>query len=400
MIYRSITVGMSTTLNLGSQDPPVPAIQEQLTGHEVIRVLDVERDGTMLVEVALENLQVGSGGATEAKLAGPLMVRVRPNGRVVETQTGSETDVFPFRLPDRPIAAGQSWTHQGLHESPELNVTARINTRFVLSAVEQAGDDRVARISLRQEGTISRLRVGMLHALTGRDPEKVSGTWRSTGEVRWSLGRGRILRESTELVVNGKFEFSGPAGTLAGVQMTKMTARRDPLPAASVQTTRVAPDRVIVPGKGIGTMRLDQSVAELTDRYGQPQSVPGGMGTRLTLLAWSHIGAFVDPADAMKLVGLVVENPGFRTDRAIGFGSSQGAVLMGYGLRPVKHEVVIADLGGVRMLIYNDLGIAFAITSDATHAGKGPDHAPIGAVDWIVVFPPGAASKLYALPSR
>lgn len=391
---------MSTTLNLGSQIPPVPAIQEQLTGREVTRVLDVERDGTVLVEVALENLQVGSGGATEAKLVGPLMVRVRPDGRVVETQTGSETDVFPFRFPDRLIAAGQSWTQQGLNESPELDVKARINTRFTLSAVEQAGDDRVARIAFRQEGTISHLRVGMLHALTGRDPEKVSGTWRSTGVVRWSLGRGRILGESREVVVNGKFEFSGPAGTLAGVQTTKMTARRDPLPAAGVQTARVAPDRLIAPGKAIGILRLDQSVTELTDRFGQPQRIQGGMGTRVTLLAWSNIGAFIDSADTTKLVGLVVGDPGFRTDKGIGFGSSQGAVLMGYGLRPLKHEIVIADLGGVRMLIYNDLGLAFAITSDATHAGKGPDHAPIGAVDWIVVFPPGEASKLYTLPSR
>jgi len=43
-------------------------------------------------------------------------------------------------------------------------------------------------------------------------------------------------------------------------------------------------------------------------------------------------------------------------------------------------------------------GIAFAITSDKEHASRGPSHAPIGAVDWITVFPPGGASKIFPMP--
>ncbi len=55
-------------------------------------------------------------------------------------------------------------------------------------------------------------------------------------------------------------------------------------------------------------------------------------------------------------------------------------------------------IGGVRVLIYNEQGIAFAITSDQAHADRGPNHAPIGAVDWTTVFPPGGAGKIYPLP--
>ncbi len=60
--------------------------------------------------------------------------------------------------------------------------------------------------------------------------------------------------------------------------------------------------------------------------------------------------------------------------------------------------MTIPNLGGVRFLIYDDQGIAFAITSDAEHARRGPAHAPIGAVDWITVFRPGGAGKIYPLP--
>lgn len=54
--------------------------------------------------------------------------------------------------------------------------------------------------------------------------------------------------------------------------------------------------------------------------------------------------------------------------------------------------------GAVRMLVYDDQGIAFAITSDKEHAARSGRHAPMGAVDWIVIFAPGDAGKIFPLP--
>src|SRR3972149_2057541 len=177
--------------------------------------------------------------------------------------------------------------------------------------------------------------------------------------------------------------------------------RTSPLgfPAARVTVPAVAAEFLIAPGRGIGPFALDQSVADLTGRLGNATNRDPTPGLRAPVVFWtSGLGALVDPADGNRLVGLEIADRRYRTDKGIAFGFSQGAVLMAYGMSPARQEITMPNLGGARIMIYNDLGIAFAITSDKQHAEAGPGHAPVGAVDWITIFPPGQASRIYALP--
>jgi hypothetical protein len=74
---------------------------------------------------------------------------------------------------------------------------------------------------------------------------------------------------------------------------------------------------------------------------------------------------YLDPADRAKIAGLRVSARAYQTEKGLRFGSSEGAALLAHGLSPVKINATVPNIGGVRMLIYNDHGIAFAITSDA-----------------------------------
>src|SRR3970040_1398369 len=55
---------------------------------EVTRVLAVDPDGTITVEVVFEDFRVSEGGRTEETIDAPITLKVRPDGRVVEGQTG------------------------------------------------------------------------------------------------------------------------------------------------------------------------------------------------------------------------------------------------------------------------------------------------------------------------
>ncbi len=51
-------------------------VQQQLQAREATRVLDVSQDGTMLIEIALENFEVTSDGRTATHFTEPQTIRV------------------------------------------------------------------------------------------------------------------------------------------------------------------------------------------------------------------------------------------------------------------------------------------------------------------------------------
>ncbi len=179
--------------------------------------------------------------------------------------------------------------------------------------------------------------------------------------------------------------------------------RRALLPADSVTAPEVAAEFLITPGKGIGATTLEMPVAEITGRLGAPGSnAPDGtmwgadLGFRpLVVQNWRGLVGYIDREDETKLVGLGVADRRYRSAKGLSVGSAYGAVLFGHGMAPTRFELRGAR-SVTRVLIFNDQGIAFGFTADRTHPGT--DGGPLGAVDWIIVFPPGGAAKVFALP--
>lgn len=365
--------------------------QARVEARLAIRVLDVDSSGIMLAESVSEDLRVITGGTTEEPVNGPIVVKVRPNGRIAERVIGGEgMEDFPNALPGRPVRVGESWTRQ---EAVSISgFTTRGATTWTLAGIDRAGTDRVARVRYRLEGPA---------AVEGssRDAQtRVNGTIKLEGEFHWSVERRRPLRESSQ--ISGDVESDSPVqGQRVRSRVTALSTVQQDLITAPMAPPRVPPEMLIVPGRTLGTVSLDMPVAELNARLGRPEPLPEGLGFRAQGLAWrSGIIGFVDPANPDRLIGLDVSLRRHRTERGIGFGSSEGAVLFAYGSSPVRLDMMIPQTGGVRVLIYNDLGIAFALTSDRAHAERGPEHAPIGAVDWITIFPPGGAGRIYPIP--
>ena len=362
---------------------------------EVTRVLAVDPDGTITVEVVFEDFRISEGGRTEEAIDAPITLKVRPDGRVVERQTGdySEED-FPFGFPGRAARIGERWTRQTRLE--EGGITGQGTVTYTLAGLERAAEGRVARITYAVEGQVSGADIG---PLPPGAQSSATGTVRGTGELFWAVERGRLLRFTDETTFEAQVEVSAQGQTIRVALALQSKAQRVPLAAERVTVPAVAAEFLIAPGKGIGPFALDQSVADLTGRLGNPSNQAPTPGLRAPVVFWTNgLGGLVDPADGNRLVGLEIADRRYRTDKGIAFGFSQGAVLMAYGMSPARQEITMPNLGGARILIYNDLGIAFAITSDKQHAEAGPGHAPVGAVDWITIFPPGQASRIYALP--
>src|SRR3990170_3412950 len=323
---------------------------------EVTRVLAVDPDGTITVEVVFED--------------------------------------FPLGFPGRAARIGERWTRQTRLE--EGGITGQGTVTYTLAGLERAAEGRVARITYAVEGQVSGADIG---PLPPGAQSRATGTVRGTGELFWAVERGRLLRFTDETTFEAQVEVSAQGQTIRVALALQSKAQRVPLAAERVTVPAVAAEFLIAPGRGIGPFALDQSVADLTGRLGNATNRDPTPGLRAPVVFWtSGLGALVDPADGNRLVGLEIADRRYRTDKGIAFGFSQGAVLMAYGLSPARPEITMPNLGGARILIYNDLGIAFAITSDKQHAEAGPGHAPVGAVDWITLFPPGQASRIYTLP--
>ena len=362
---------------------------------EVTRVLAVDPDGTITVEVVFEDFRVSEGGRTEEAIDAPITLKVRPDGRVVERQTGDYSeDDFPFGFPGRAARIGERWIRQTRIE--EGGITGQGTVTYTLAGVERAAEGRVARITYAVDGQVSGADIG---PLPPDAQSRATGTIRGTGELFWAVERGRLLRLTDETMFEAQVEVSAQGQTIRVALALQSKAQRVPLAAERVTVPAVAAEFLIAPGKGIGPFALDQSVADLTGRLGNPNNQAPTPGLRAPVVFWTNgLGGLVDPADGNRLVGLESADRRYRTDKGIAFGFSQGAVLMAYGMSPARQEITMPNLGGARILIYNDLGIAFAITSDKPHAQAGPGHAPVGAVDWITIFPPGQAGRIYALP--
>ncbi len=392
-VFHTHESSVQLTLDVGSVHQEV-AFQAQ--GRRAIRALEIDAEGTMLVEAVLEELQLTSAGRTEDHVDRPILVRVRPNGKVVERQIGAaNVDDFPVALPGRPVGVGDSWTRQSTVEEAGITGTAR--ETITLSRIEHTAQGRVAHLTVRTEGTVTG--ADLTQTLPAGVQARVSGTIRANSMMAYAVEGSRPLSSASDFSMDVQLELTGIGGrTVTGtMKLTGMDQER-PLDAKDVKFPPIPANLLIVPGKTIGAVSLDLPVAEVTGQFGEPTSAHA-FGHLTTILIWpNRLEGHVEAADPTKLVGLETSDRTHRTDKGIGFGSSQGAVLLAYGMTPTRVEMTDPAIGGVRVLIYNEQGIAFAITSDQAHADRGPSHAPIGAVDWTTVFPPGGAAKIYPLP--
>lgn len=68
------------------------------------------RPGWVLIEFASENFRMTHEGRTTETMRTPWMLRIDPDGRVLERIVGPDViENFPFPLPGRPVRVGESW---------------------------------------------------------------------------------------------------------------------------------------------------------------------------------------------------------------------------------------------------------------------------------------------------
>lgn len=390
VVYYNVTASTQTSIELA---PVRQSAEAQVQAREAHRVLNVDATGVALVEAVLEDLRVTVDGKVEEQIDEPWMLRVQPNGKVVDARPGLPED-FPVALPGRPVAVNDSWSRDLPIE--EAGVTGRGTATFTLASIEQTAGGRIARIQHRTDGTVTG---GSGVPLPPGSQGRAGGTVRGSGELEWAVDQGRMLRASNEVTIDVQAEVTGEGQTAQVRIVVRIRTTHSPLPASSVSAPTVPAELLISPGRGIGDITFELALAEVNARLGASTARDTGDLYSASSVRWPNRRAgFVDPSDPNKLIGLETADRRHRTERGLGFGSSEGAVLLAHGMSPARVEMMIPNLGGAKLLIYDDQGIAYAITSDESHARAGPEHAPVGAVDWVIVFPPGNAARIFRMP--
>lgn len=174
--------------------------------------------------------------------------------------------------------------------------------------------------------------------------------------------------------------------------------RGSPLGPEQIADPPVPPEHAVIPGQSIGPATLTATVEELTTRFGPSDYREAGLGYLVWSREWrTGLIAYVAD-DNTTVVGLETHDGRNRTDRGIEVGSSQGAVLLAYGMRPRRLEMTIPGHGPMRILVYDELGIAFGVVSEAALAQRVTSRIPVGLVKWMTAFSPRAGGRIYPLP--
>ncbi len=396
LLYFSWTSAGNNYIVIGS---PVN-IPTRSEARQAVRVLDVADDGTMQIETINEDYRLTVDGRPSTLTPGPAMMRVRRDGKVAETMWTPDTferSFYPFMLPGRPVAVGATWNHD--RDYIEGTIKARGTDTFTLAGVEQTTDGRVARIRVQGQGSVTDTQVPIRVPAGWRVTSR--GTARVSGEYAWSLDRGRMLTASLETFFDIAIYITAPDGSATGTWTIRTTERWAPMPASAVPARTVDAAKIMVPGKAIGPYTMDMTITGLTAQLGAGAATLDNAGLRVLAVRWPPgLVGFFERENQDKLVGMQMAETTYRTEKGIGFRSTQGEVVLAYG-KPSAELALAIPKSAVRMLIYNELGIAFAIVADKEHGGPGAEqlfHAPVGAVDWTDIFLPGTAAKIYPLP--
>lgn len=386
VVYYTSEASVNVSLEIG---PLKQANEAVAQARQVTRVIDVDSAGVALIESVLEDLRVTSAGRVEEALDKPMLLRVGRDAKVVDRRTGDPED-FPVPLPGRPVSVGESWSRQLRFD--EQGISGSGTLTFTLAAIDQTTAGRVARIRVRSEGSAT--------GTAGTGPgTRGRGRLQGGGELEWSLDQGRLLSSVDDRTVEIQYEVTVQGQTVQGKMVMRVRENLAPLAASSVPVPAVTPEFLVSPGKGIGGVTFDLPFSDVSARLGASTARNMGNLYSAPSIEWrGGIVGFTDPSDQSKLIGLEVGDRRYRTEKGLGFGSSKGAVLLTHGMSPAQIEMQIPNLGGATALVYDDQGIAFVLTSDEAHASRGPTHAPVGAVDWIIVFPPGGAAKIFRTP--
>jgi hypothetical protein len=369
------------------------AIDVEQMGREAVRTLNVEPDGSIMVEAALEDFSQIASSHPQDVLFSPFIFMERPNGKIVDIDTTLPlAQLFKdtsFEMPDRPLVAGDSWTAP--LEADEQGMHIRGTSTITLAAVESTGGGRVGHFRARSEGTVTG---GNFGTLPPGVQASFTATAHGTEEADWSVDRGRLLGDTEETTVEGALEITSQGRVFHGTMTGTISFEAQAL--ESVTVPAVPLDKLITAGKGIGAYTIGQPVAELTGELGHPTTIPRE-GKRPAMLVWiTGLRGYIDTIDPNNVLSLQIgADPRYRTDKGIGFGSSRGAVLFAYGLAPTRVEMSGPDGARVNVLIYNDQGIAFALASTGPLFVVGGGSAPANTVAWVTVFPPGGAAEIF-----
>jgi len=114
-----------------------------------VRVTSINPDGTLKLEVSQRARRLTAGGQTTRPAGVITVLRVRPNGQIVEIREGEHASktLLGIPMPSRPVVTGDNWD---LEETMEIEgIRLAFRERSVLRGTAAAADGTVARFTAR-----------------------------------------------------------------------------------------------------------------------------------------------------------------------------------------------------------------------------------------------------------
>jgi hypothetical protein len=297
---------------------------------------------------------------------------------------------FPVSLPAGPVKVGDSWTRS--RTATESGVRLTYNETATLERIDSSGESRTATIRYRTNA---------------RGTSRTSSPTGTTVDVRvtlvgddtilWSLDRHRILQSASESTITTQmFMFVGDQ-TIPLTSTVKATVERRLVDPAAVTAVPVSGDVLIAPGRGIGASLLEQTPEAISATLGAPAADDRTVFAA-KMVRWSNdLVGLIATDDPTRLVGLLMADRKCRTEKGIGFGSSEAAVLFTYGMAPATRTLSIPRVGDLKVLIYDDQGVAFLVMAQrVTDAPRTVP--PVRTVYATIVFPLNGAARVFSTP--
>lgn len=144
------------------------------------------------------------------------------------------------------------------------------------------------------------------------------------------------------------------------------------------------PSTIIVPGRSLGDLTVEMSLAEIKQRLGAAADCGSLLNPRdVGVCEWKQLGIWISydiPSEATRVITKeVASDPAWRTDRGLNGSSNRDDVVRAHGAPDVIIPVAPAKVETYR---YVDLGIQFTMVAD-------PASSRDGRINEIGVFRPG-----------
>jgi hypothetical protein len=229
-MFTDLEMDQKVTVGEETMKVAVKGRSVRMEGSDGEAVVDTEKGlNPKLAEPMLKELE-GFGVAMDLDMdARGLVKEPKKQRRLPKLLQGvaSSGNLYPFVLPEKPVAVGGEWVYENevssLGDLKLAGKPIKVPIRYKLERLEGEGAARVAVISTKVDTELKGIEAdGKMQGVTGDVTLKIRKlTYKGTGETRFFPAAGRVSTSGIDLALNA--DMSAESENLGGTMDMKMS---------------------------------------------------------------------------------------------------------------------------------------------------------------------------------